>query len=117
MGSGEQDDVDWQVGQGRRDRDVVLPGKDLGRGHYGTLSPRLNRGEERGYGDHGLSAANITLKEAAHRLLQAHVVENLLYNPLLRPCQAEGEPPQKGIEHAAVAPVPATDLGPLDACL
>src|SRR5215208_1297609 len=115
--AGEQNDVDGQLGQGRRDREVVLPGENLGRGHYGTLSSRLDRGEERGYGDHGLSAANIPLKEAAHGLLQAHVSEDLLYDPLLRPCQPEGEAPQEGIEEAPVATVPAANLGPLDACL
>src|SRR5215210_508372 len=115
--AGEQNDVDGQVGQGRRDREVVLPGEDLGRGHYGTLSSCLDRREERGYGDHGLAAAHIPLKETAHRLLQAHVGQDLLYDPLLRPCQSEGEAPQEGIEEAPVATMPAADLGPLDARL
>ena len=115
LGAGEQDDVDGQVGQGRRDREVVLPGEDLGRGHYGPLSSRLDRGEERGDGDHGLSAAHVSLQEAAHRLLQAHVGEDLLCDPFLRPGQAEGEALQEGVEEAPVAPVPATDLCPLQA--
>jgi hypothetical protein len=115
--AGEEHDVDREVGEGARDREVVLLGEDLGRGHDGALAPGLDGCEERGDRDYGLAAADIPLQEAAHGPLRSHVGQDLLYHPLLRSCELERQTPQIRVQEAPVARVPRADLGPLQAGL
>ena len=68
---------------------IVLLCKDFRRGHYACLKA-VSDGDKCGqYCDHGLSAADISLKQAVHLMTALHVVPDLGYHAFLCPCQRE----------------------------
>ena len=93
---GEEGDAHPQLGAQRLEREEVLLGERLGRGHQGALPTRLHRAEERVQRNHRLAGADIALEESLHRRRPAEVGVDLGDHLLLRLGEREGQ-------HRAVA--------------
>src|SRR5687767_14603434 len=75
----------------RVDREEVLLGKRLGRGHQRALVAALDCAQERIERHDGLSGADIALQEALHRLLATQVTVDLGNGLLLLRSEGEGK--------------------------
>ena len=71
----EQRAGDPELAADRLDRQEVLLGKRLGRGHQRALSPVLDCAKQRVERDHGLSGANVALQEPMGNAVHATFVE------------------------------------------
>ncbi len=83
----------------------VLLGEDLGGHHEGTLVPALDRSQERGECDHGLTRADVALEQAVHGERPGHVGDDHGQGAALRRRELVGqageEPRDQGVGHRA----------------
>ena len=87
----EQRDADTERCAELVDRQEVLLGERLGRGHQGTLAPDLDRAQERVQRDDRLAGADVALEEALHRDLAIEIPVDLRHRPLLVLRESERE--------------------------
>ena len=76
-----------QGGQGL----VVLAGQNLRRGHQGALPAILSGEPHAGGSHHGLAAAHISLTQAVHGPLGAHIAHSIVDGALLGTGEGEGQ--------------------------
>ncbi len=74
------------------DRDQVLLGQDLGRGHQGALASAVDRRQQRRQRHHGLARSHVALEQAVHRQRRRHVARDLAEHAALGARQREAVP-------------------------
>ena len=90
-GAREQRDVDAELAARLLEREEVLLGERLGRGHERALATRLDRPQERVERDDGLPGTDLALEQALHRRRSREVGVDLLDRALLVLGQLERE--------------------------
>ena len=85
----EERDADAELGAEALDREEVLLGEGLRRGHERALAAGLDRPQQAVEGDRGLAGAHVSLQQPLHRGGAREVGVDLLHRPLLRSRQRE----------------------------